>query len=98
MGQWPSSAKPGSWLKKPFARDLKDARNALNATLAKVLFEKGQIYTIDHYLGQRDGAKPDGRAFFGNMPVLKPLVEQPIRPITSRSPVAETVGVGGRGE
>jgi len=80
-------------VEKPFGRDLETAR-ALNATLAKYFDEK-QIYRIDHYLG-KETVQNLMAVRFGNM-LFEPLWNaQYVDHI--QITVAETVGVGGRGE
>ncbi|GGH25092.1 glucose-6-phosphate 1-dehydrogenase [Cribrihabitans marinus] len=80
-------------VEKPFGRDLATAR-ALNATLA-AYFEEGQIYRIDHYLG-KETVQNLMAVRFGNM-LFEPLWNsQYVDHI--QITVAETVGVGGRGE
>jgi len=80
-------------VEKPFGRDLATAR-ALNATLAKY-FDEEQIYRIDHYLG-KETVQNLMAIRFGNM-LFEPLWNsQYIDHI--QITVAETVGVGGRGE
>ena len=80
-------------VEKPFGRDLETAQ-ALNATLARYFDEK-QIYRIDHYLG-KETVQNLMAVRFANMlfePQWNSLYIDHIQ-IT----VAETVGVGGRGE
>jgi len=80
-------------VEKPFGRDLETAR-ALNATLA-AYFNEDQIYRIDHYLG-KETVQNLMAVRFGNM-LFEPLWNaQFIDHI--QITVAETVGVGGRGE
>ncbi len=80
-------------VEKPFGRDLKTAK-ALNATLAKY-FNEGQIYRIDHYLG-KETVQNLMAVRFGNM-LFEPLWNsQYVDHI--QITVAETVGVGGRGD
>ncbi|MGB3245536.1 MAG: glucose-6-phosphate dehydrogenase [Sulfitobacter sp.] len=80
-------------VEKPFGRDLKTAR-ALNATLAEY-FHEDQIYRIDHYLG-KETVQNLMAVRFGNM-LFEPLWNaQYVDHI--QITVAETVGVGGRGE
>ncbi len=80
-------------VEKPFGHDLKTAQ-ALNATLAKYFNEK-QIYRIDHYLG-KETVQNLMAVRFGNM-LFEPLWNaQYVDHI--QITVAETVGVGGRGE
>ncbi len=80
-------------VEKPFGRDLETAR-ALNKTLA-AYFAESQIYRIDHYLG-KETVQNLMAVRFGNM-LFEPLWNaQYIDHI--QITVAETVGVGGRGE
>ena len=80
-------------VEKPFGKDLPSAQ-ALNATLAKYFNEK-QIYRIDHYLG-KETVQNLMAVRFGNM-LFEPLWNaQYVDHI--QITVAETVGVGGRGE
>ena len=80
-------------VEKPFGRDLATAK-ALNASLAKH-FDETQIYRIDHYLG-KETVQNLMAVRFGNM-LFEPLWNsQYIDHI--QITVAETVGVGGRGE
>ncbi|PYC49357.1 glucose-6-phosphate dehydrogenase [Litorivita pollutaquae] len=80
-------------VEKPFGRDLATAR-ALNHTLA-LHFDEGQIYRIDHYLG-KETVQNLMAVRFGNM-LFEPLWNaQYVDHI--QITVAETVGVGGRGE
>ena len=80
-------------VEKPFGRDLESAR-ALNATLA-AYFNEDQIYRIDHYLG-KETVQNLMAVRFGNM-LFEPLWNaQYVDHI--QITVAETVGVGGRGE
>lgn len=80
-------------VEKPFGRDLESA-HALNATLA-TYFNEDQIYRIDHYLG-KETVQNLMAVRFGNM-LFEPLWNaQFIDHI--QITVAETVGVGGRGE
>ncbi len=80
-------------VEKPFGRDLGTAR-ALNASLAQH-FHEGQIYRIDHYLG-KETVQNLMAIRFGNM-LFEPLWNsQYIDHI--QITVAETVGVGGRGD
>jgi glucose-6-phosphate 1-dehydrogenase len=80
-------------VEKPFGRDLESAQ-ALNATLASFFKEK-QIYRIDHYLG-KETVQNLMAVRFGNM-LFEPLWNaQYVDHI--QITVAETVGVGGRGE
>ncbi len=80
-------------VEKPFGRDLETAR-ALNKTLA-AYFAESQIYRIDHYLG-KETVQNLMAVRFGNM-LFEPLWNaQYVDHI--QITVAETVGVGGRGE
>ncbi|WP_114286057.1 glucose-6-phosphate dehydrogenase [Candidatus Halocynthiibacter alkanivorans] len=80
-------------VEKPFGRDLKSAKE-LNATLAKH-FDETQIYRIDHYLG-KETVQNLMAVRFGNI-LFEPLWNsQYVDHI--QITVAETVGVGGRGE
>ncbi len=80
-------------VEKPFGRDLETAKE-LNATLARY-FEEDQIYRIDHYLG-KETVQNLMAVRFGNM-LFEPLWNaQYVDHI--QITVAETVGVGGRGE
>ncbi len=80
-------------VEKPFGRDLASARK-LNATLAEH-FDEGQIYRIDHYLG-KETVQNLMAVRFGNV-LFEPLWNsQYVDHI--QITVAETVGVGGRGE
>ncbi|MEQ6203904.1 glucose-6-phosphate dehydrogenase [Sulfitobacter sp. HNIBRBA2951] len=80
-------------VEKPFGRDLATAK-ALNATLA-TYFNEDQIYRIDHYLG-KETVQNLMAVRFGNM-LFEPLWNsQYVDHI--QITVAETVGVGGRGE
>ncbi|SFT50707.1 glucose-6-phosphate dehydrogenase [Sedimentitalea nanhaiensis] len=80
-------------VEKPFGHDLASARD-LNATLA-AHFDEGQIYRIDHYLG-KETVQNLMAVRFGNM-LFEPLWNsQYVDHI--QITVAETVGVGGRGE
>ncbi len=80
-------------VEKPFGRDLETART-LNATLAKY-FSESQVYRIDHYLG-KETVQNLMAVRFGNM-LFEPLWNaQYVDHI--QITVAETVGVGGRGE
>ena len=80
-------------VEKPFGRDLSSARD-LNATLA-AFFNEDQIYRIDHYLG-KETVQNLMAVRFGNM-LFEPLWNaQYVDHI--QITVAETVGVGGRGE
>jgi glucose-6-phosphate 1-dehydrogenase len=80
-------------VEKPFGRDLETAR-ALNRTLA-TYFNEDQIYRIDHYLG-KETVQNLMAVRFGNM-LFEPLWNsQYVDHI--QITVAETVGVGGRGD
>ncbi|MEM9342730.1 MAG: glucose-6-phosphate dehydrogenase [Pseudomonadota bacterium] len=80
-------------VEKPFGQDLASAK-ALNATLAQY-FEEGQIYRIDHYLG-KETVQNLMAVRFGNI-LFEPLWNaQYIDHV--QITVAESVGVGGRGE
>jgi glucose-6-phosphate 1-dehydrogenase len=80
-------------VEKPFGRDLETAR-ALNATLRRH-FDEGQIYRIDHYLG-KETVQNLMAVRFGNM-LFEPLWNSQFVDHIQIT-VAETVGVGGRGE
>jgi glucose-6-phosphate 1-dehydrogenase len=94
LQQWGmADARSRIVVEKPFGRDLQTAR-ALNATLAKY-FDESQIYRIDHYLG-KETVQNLMAVRFGNM-LFEPLWNsQYVDHI--QITVAETVGVGGRGE
>ncbi|MTH64663.1 glucose-6-phosphate dehydrogenase [Paracoccus shanxieyensis] len=80
-------------VEKPFGRDLATAR-ALNQTLARH-FAENQIYRIDHYLG-KETVQNLMAVRFANM-LFEPLWNwQYVDHV--QITVAETVGVGGRGE
>ncbi|MEL6467147.1 MAG: glucose-6-phosphate dehydrogenase [Pseudomonadota bacterium] len=80
-------------VEKPFGRDLPSAQD-LNRDLARH-FEEAQIYRIDHYLG-KETVQNLMAVRFGNM-LFEPLWNsQYVDHI--QITVAETVGVGGRGE
>ncbi len=80
-------------VEKPFGRDL-DSAKKLNADLAKH-FDETQIYRIDHYLG-KETVQNLMAVRFGNI-LFEPLWNsQYVDHI--QITVAETVGVGGRGE
>ncbi|MCH5376162.1 MAG: MarR family transcriptional regulator, partial [Planctomycetes bacterium] len=80
-------------VEKPFGHDQRSAK-ALNATLAEH-FDEEQIYRIDHYLG-KETVQNLMAVRFGNM-LFEPLWNsQYVDHI--QITVAETVGVGGRGE
>ncbi|ABG32258.1 glucose-6-phosphate dehydrogenase [Roseobacter denitrificans] len=80
-------------VEKPFGRDLETAK-ALNATLARY-FDETQIYRIDHYLG-KETVQNLMAVRFGNM-LFEPLWNSQFVDHIQIT-VAETVGVGGRGE
>ncbi len=80
-------------VEKPFGHDLESAR-ALNVDLARH-FDEAQIYRIDHYLG-KETVQNLMAVRFGNV-LFEPLWNsQYVDHI--QITVAETVGVGGRGE
>jgi glucose-6-phosphate 1-dehydrogenase len=80
-------------VEKPFGRDLASARE-LNKVLARY-FDECQIYRIDHYLG-KETVQNLMAVRFGNM-LFEPLWNsQYVDHI--QITVAESVGVGGRGE
>ncbi|MDU8945040.1 glucose-6-phosphate dehydrogenase [Ovoidimarina sediminis] len=80
-------------VEKPFGHDLASAKE-LNATLAQY-FDERQIYRIDHYLG-KETVQNLMAVRFGNI-LFEPLWNaQYIDHV--QITVAETVGVGGRGE
>ena len=80
-------------VEKPFGHDLSSARD-LNAKLA-AYFDERQIYRIDHYLG-KETVQNLMAVRFGNM-LFEPLWNsQYVDHI--QITVAESVGVGGRGE
>lgn len=80
-------------VEKPFGRDLESAR-ALNRTLSEH-FGEGQIYRIDHYLG-KETVQNLMAVRFGNL-LFEPLWNNHYIDHIQIT-VAETVGVGGRGE
>ncbi len=80
-------------VEKPFGRDLETARS-LNETLARY-FDESQIYRIDHYLG-KETVQNLMAVRFGNM-LFEPLWNSQFVDHIQIT-VAETVGVGGRGE
>jgi Glucose-6-phosphate 1-dehydrogenase len=80
-------------VEKPFGHDLESAR-ALNATLAKH-FHEDQIYRIDHYLG-KETVQNLMAVRFGNI-LFEPLWNTQFVDHIQIT-VAETVGVGGRGD
>ena len=94
LQQWGMADKDARIVvEKPFGRDLATARK-LNATLA-AYFNEDQIYRIDHYLG-KETVQNLMAVRFGNM-LFEPLWNsQYVDHI--QITVAETVGVGGRGE
>lgn len=80
-------------VEKPFGHDL-DSAKELNATLADH-FNESQVYRIDHYLG-KETVQNLMAVRFGNM-LFEPLWNsQYVDHI--QITVAETVGVGGRGD
>ncbi|WP_025052932.1 glucose-6-phosphate dehydrogenase [Sulfitobacter noctilucae] len=94
LQQWGMADKDARIVvEKPFGRDLETAKT-LNATLA-TYFDESQIYRIDHYLG-KETVQNLMAVRFGNM-LFEPLWNaQYVDHI--QITVAETVGVGGRGE
>ena len=80
-------------VEKPFGRDLVTAQ-ALNGTLS-IYFDEHQIYRIDHYLG-KETVQNLMAIRFGNM-LFEPLWNSQFIDHIQIT-VAETVGVGGRGE
>jgi glucose-6-phosphate 1-dehydrogenase len=80
-------------VEKPFGKDLKTAR-ALNAALAEY-FNEDQIYRIDHYLG-KETVQNLMAVRFANI-LFEPLWNAQFVDHVQIT-VAETVGVGGRGE
>ncbi|MEM9968192.1 MAG: glucose-6-phosphate dehydrogenase [Pseudomonadota bacterium] len=80
-------------VEKPFGRDLATAQS-LNATLA-AYFNEQQIYRIDHYLG-KETVQNLMAVRFGNM-LFEPLWNAQYVDHVQIT-VAETVGIGGRGE
>ncbi|MGV6849448.1 MAG: glucose-6-phosphate dehydrogenase [Marinibacterium sp.] len=80
-------------VEKPFGSDLATAQQ-LNATLA-AWFDESQIYRIDHYLG-KETVQNLMAVRFGNM-LFEPLWNSQFVDHIQIT-VAETVGVGGRGE
>jgi len=80
-------------VEKPFGRDLASARQ-LNAVLA-AHFDESQIYRIDHYLG-KETVQNLMAVRFGNI-LFEPLWNAQFVDHIQIT-VAETVGVGGRGE
>ncbi|WP_347267600.1 glucose-6-phosphate dehydrogenase [Paracoccus sp. (in: a-proteobacteria)] len=88
-----ADAKSRIVVEKPFGRDLDTAR-ALNATMARH-FAENQIYRIDHYLG-KETVQNLMAVRFANM-LFEPLWNAQYVDHVQIT-VAETVGVGGRGE
>ncbi len=86
-------AKSRIVVEKPFGRDLASA-NALNADLA-AHFAEAQIYRIDHYLG-KETVQNLMAVRFGNI-LFEPLWNAQYVDHVQIT-VAETVGVGGRGD
>ncbi len=80
-------------VEKPFGRSLETARE-LNATLARH-FRESQIYRIDHYLG-KETVQNLMAVRFANI-LFEPLWNSQFVDHIQIT-VAETVGVGGRGE
>ncbi|MFI0395179.1 glucose-6-phosphate dehydrogenase [Paracoccus sp. p1-h21] len=80
-------------VEKPFGRDLGSAR-ALNQVLARH-FDESQIYRIDHYLG-KETVQNLMAVRFANM-LFEPLWNAQYVDHVQIT-VAETVGVGGRGD
>ncbi|WP_425090424.1 glucose-6-phosphate dehydrogenase [Tropicimonas sp. S265A] len=80
-------------VEKPFGRDLESAR-VLNKGLAQY-FAEDQIYRIDHYLG-KETVQNLMAVRFGNL-LFEPLWNAQFVDHIQIT-VAETVGVGGRGE
>ncbi len=80
-------------VEKPFGKDLASAR-ALNASLA-AYFHEDQIYRIDHYLG-KETVQNLMAVRFANI-LFEPLWNAQFVDHVQIT-VAETVGVGGRGE
>ena len=80
-------------LEKPFGHDLESARQ-LNRTLSEH-FDEGQIYRIDHYLG-KETVQNLMAVRFGNV-LFEPLWNSQFVDHIQIT-VAESVGVGGRGE
>ncbi len=80
-------------VEKPFGKDLASAR-ALNAALA-AYFHEDQIYRIDHYLG-KETVQNLMAVRFANI-LFEPLWNAQFVDHVQIT-VAETVGVGGRGE
>ncbi|MBL4766661.1 MAG: glucose-6-phosphate dehydrogenase [Rhodobacteraceae bacterium] len=88
-----ATAKSRIVVEKPFGHDLETAQT-LNSTLA-AHFQESQIYRIDHYLG-KETVQNLMAVRFGNV-LFEPLWNaQYVDHI--QITVAETVGVGGRGE
>lgn len=94
LQQWGmADARARIVVEKPFGRDLETAKE-LNKTLA-TYFNEDQIYRIDHYLG-KETVQNLMAIRFGNM-LFEPLWNaQYVDHI--QITVAETVGVGDRGE
>ncbi|MEM9392366.1 MAG: glucose-6-phosphate dehydrogenase [Pseudomonadota bacterium] len=80
-------------VEKPFGRDL-DTAQALNRGLARY-FSEDQVYRIDHYLG-KETVQNLMAVRFGNL-LFEPLWNAQFVDHIQIT-VAETVGVGGRGE
>ncbi len=80
-------------VEKPFGKDLASAR-ALNAALAEY-FNEDQVYRIDHYLG-KETVQNLMAVRFANI-LFEPLWNAQFVDHVQIT-VAETVGVGGRGE
>ncbi|MDW3225680.1 MAG: glucose-6-phosphate dehydrogenase [Paracoccaceae bacterium] len=80
-------------VEKPFGRDLQTAKQ-LNQDLA-AFFDESQIYRIDHYLG-KETVQNLMAVRFGNM-LFEPLWNSQFVDHIQIT-VAETVGVGGRGD
>lgn len=80
-------------VEKPFGRDLETAKK-LNQDLA-AFFDESQIYRIDHYLG-KETVQNLMAVRFGNM-LFEPLWNSQFVDHIQIT-VAETVGVGGRGD
>jgi glucose-6-phosphate 1-dehydrogenase len=88
-----ATAKSRIVVEKPFGKDLESAK-ALNAVLA-AHFDESQIYRIDHYLG-KETVQNLMAVRFGNV-LFEPLWNSQFVDHIQIT-VAETVGVGGRGE
>lgn len=80
-------------VEKPFGRDLESARD-LNRVLARY-FDENQVYRIDHYLG-KETVQNLMAVRFANM-LFEPLWNAQYVDHVQIT-VAETVGVGGRGD